>query len=256
MLKALKVHLGVNGGGLDVLVPEDIGYLLERGPFPEHPGGEGVPQNMRTMGGLTRKAVQERPSHSYAYRRSGYRPTDRGCETYKNMASPRWRSSVQVCGQRFSRFCGKREVVDPARLGLAESHAAFPPVDIIELQVGHLSRAESYRYHEKSHGPTAEADKGVHVERREESGNLLFPEVLWYGRQAPMGDRWNGIFQGKLYLARESQEAEEGPKSGAVQFNRFWLIQCHPVRHRRFHVSRRYGTEGKLPVYVMPEETA
>ena len=96
-----------------------------------------------------------------------------------------------------------------------EPYAALSSVDILDLQVGHLSHSIPRRRHEKGHGLVADANGSVHIERREKSRDLFLPEVLGNARQPPMGHRGNGILEGKLYLTPEPQEPEESPKGGA-----------------------------------------
>ncbi|HBS51432.1 MAG TPA: hypothetical protein DEA62_00315 [Coxiellaceae bacterium] len=57
MCEIIEIHFGVNDGGLDVSVSENVGYLLKCSAFREHHGRKTMPQHVRAIGRIVRIAL-------------------------------------------------------------------------------------------------------------------------------------------------------------------------------------------------------
>jgi hypothetical protein len=145
----------------------------------------------------------------------------RGLDPYKYRAtlSAGRTTMLQILGNSPSDVCGQWDAFDTVRLS-AHDDLAGSPIDIVQPELGHLTRPQAETDQHCQNGDVAAAASRGSVARHKEATDLVRVQTFRQSDQSPAGSRWHGRDQRAFDDAIEMEEAEQGPKGCDRQLRR------------------------------------
>src|SRR5262249_24859225 len=155
------VDLRINLRGVRRAVAEDLADLVQRRPRTEHPGRQGMPEEVRprevgSQYGYPRRTTNERAEGTGVGQTPVRRPgSDEDAPRRAGRAMV-----AQVAGQGFADIGREWETVVRAPLAPHLQHAG-PPVDVLEFQGDHFAGPQSQAGQQENDGLITAGDGGV-----------------------------------------------------------------------------------------------
>jgi hypothetical protein len=139
-----KIDLGVDRGGIETAMSQDIGNLFQGRATLKHVSGRAVAQTMRSMQSASEATSGSRlPDHGSDYTRVNRNIEWRTVPNKHGTALCRRAPLVKIAGNGMSGDGRQRQDIDPAGLSHPHSQCGVLPVNVFQAQRRYLKGAET-----------------------------------------------------------------------------------------------------------------
>jgi hypothetical protein len=169
----LEVDLGVNLGRLGTPVAQQFADLREGGTLAQHLRGQSMTKLMGTGGGCLDPGTQECTTNDCSYGALTQKSAKRSSGAQKHPTAAATGSSVpKISHDRIPHILRQRKLRAPTTLAM-DAEASVLPVDVVELQRGHLSGTQPQASEQQQDRVVAPSHRSAAIDPAEQSAYLL-----------------------------------------------------------------------------------